>query len=416
MGSFNQVCALSGFPIQPGDRVKLLFLTQNPYPDGECYSHDKFFLRTIPINAVYEDCGEVVYKENYATNLICDLFKRDIVCKPMGKNQFHQYAVDKNFTFSDLLEASYQNRLQIHDGYELSHKSKQKLDKRIPTWKRVERILGKNNLKISKKEGCLGYSAIPVSKGVVKVIFHASYDQNVTIKKLEALKPLFDEKYQTKITWNIVSKDYNDEYRLLIYPKDVSILNNFEEKIKKLTSNTTSKLRRVKPLKVKRVLILETVWNAYLNCKPAGYGDFPKTAKEMFDKLKGTLSSNEMDSFVPSSLLGEQRISTLVALAFRKYFQDVPFQTSIDTHLAAGLVDKNISADQKDELMLSACESVFINYVLNVINKPWDITLHGNQSSQLKTHSNLLKSFNKIIKEMHAEQRRQEKEWEKEDE
>lgn len=360
---------------------------------------------------MYEDCGEVSYEENYATNLICDLFKRDIVCKPMGKNQYHEYAVDKNLTFSALLEASYQNRLQVHDGYELSHKSKRKLDKRIPTWKRVERILEKNNLTISKKEGCLGYSAIPVSKGFVKVIFHASYDKDLIIEKLKSIRSLFEDNYQTKITWNVVSKDYNDEYRLLIYPKDVSILNDFEERIAKLTSHTSSKLRPVKPLNVKRILILETVWNAYLNCKPTRYSEFPKTAKEMFDKVKDTLNSNDMDSFIPSTLLGEQKISTLVTLAFRKYFQDVPFQTSVDTHLAVGLIDKNISSDQKDELMLSACETIFINSTLNAINKPWETTLHGNQSPSLKTYSSLLKSFNKIVKEMIAEQKRQEKEW-----
>ena len=402
MGSFNQICALSGLPIQPGDRVKLLFLTKSPYQDGECYSNDKFFVRTFPIDAVYDDYGNVDFEENRLTDIICEIFRGDIVCKPMGENQCHEYAVDKNFTFNDLLEASSQNKLQVYDGYGLAYKSKQKLDKRIPTWKRVEKVLEKNNLTISKKEDCLGYGTIPVSKGIVKVIFHNSYDKDVIIQKLKDIQPLFDKKYQTKITWNVVSKDYNDEYRLLVYPKDVSLLNDFEEKITKLTSNTTSSLRPVKPLKVKRILILEKVWNAYLNCEPEKYSNFPKTAQIMFNDFKNNVSEKKRDSILDS--------------IFTKYYRDVPFQISLDTHLEIAIKSGLFNEEQMDKIILSTCECIYIQGMLDTINKPWDTTLHGNQSPSWEVHSSLLKSFDAIVDEMIAEKERQEKEWETEDE
>ena len=388
MGSFNQVCALSGLPIQLGDRVKLLFLTQSPYLHGECYSNDKFFLRTVPINAIYDDYGNVDYEENYLTTLICEVFRGDIVYKPMGENQCHEYAVDKNFTFNDLLEASGQNRLQVCDGYELHKKSKKKLDKRIPTWKRVEKVLEKNNLTISKKENVLGYSAIPLSKGVVKVIVHDSYDKDVIIQKLKDIQPLFDKKYQTKIVWDIVSEDYENRHRLLIYPKDISLLNDFEQKFTKLTSNSIPKLMPSKPLNVKRILILEKVWNAYLNCNP-------NNVQTLFDEFK-------KDS-------NYQRL-------LRKHYRDVPFQVSLDTHLELVIESGLFNEEQKDEMILSTCECIYIESILNAINKPWETTLHGSQSPSLEIHSSLLKSFNAIVYEMITEKQRQEKEWESEDE
>ena len=79
MGCFAYTCAISGLPIDSGDKVRYLLLTKNPYfshagsivmPDGE------WFPRTFPIKAWYNDYGSVEHIDDiFGKQLLLDGFK-----------------------------------------------------------------------------------------------------------------------------------------------------------------------------------------------------------------------------------------------------------------------------------------------------------------------------------------------------
>ena len=96
MGSFNEVCALSGLGINCGTPVKVLFLTRNPHVGSNqqfaqrgCYHYDQWFLRTPPIDGEYSDYGQAKIKESYLTKLIEKVFAEDIIVRPFGFNKYH---------------------------------------------------------------------------------------------------------------------------------------------------------------------------------------------------------------------------------------------------------------------------------------------------------------------------------------
>lgn len=62
MGEFPVNCVVSGLPIEPGNPILFLLLTQSPYhkdvfASGACLFHDLWFARTPPIRGVYNGYG-----------------------------------------------------------------------------------------------------------------------------------------------------------------------------------------------------------------------------------------------------------------------------------------------------------------------------------------------------------------------
>ncbi len=117
MGSFAYTCAVSGLPIEAGDKVYYLMLTENPYYENgknTCYSTDIWFPRTPPLLAEYNDYGSV---ENIEEELMCDLWLRglrlDLIEQGVGENSVHDVPTSKTMTFEQLLEALVKGRILV---------------------------------------------------------------------------------------------------------------------------------------------------------------------------------------------------------------------------------------------------------------------------------------------------------------
>ena len=402
MGSFNAICALSGLPILPGDPVKLLFLTSSPYRNNNCcYNNDKMFVRTIPISGFYDDYGRIEYEKNHLTQLICDVFKQDIIYQPMGKNQYHEHALDSSFVFADLLNSALQGKLFVKDGYSLRSKSPKevkKLDKRIPTGTRVQKILEKNNLPIAKNDKKLGFTAIPLKRGFVEVYFESSNYKLDKEEQLKTLIPLISKKYNTKIIYTVVSEQ-NTHPRLLVFPKDVSILNNFDSKMNEITSNESFKPFSRRALQVNSVLIREDVWNAYLNLN---YGNYVLKPQELVDKFHNEVA-NKIKDELPENLSIKYTMSDLF-----RYCNIIPFQTMIDVHFKEAYKNENLTPEQKDEVLFLVGEVAYVEFIMNCINQMWNISAIGNQSPAWNVYEQLSNSFSNIIASEQKKEKQQE--------
>ena len=153
MGSFSFSCCVSGLPIEAGDKVRYLLLTQNPYLDGSsCYQHSIWFPRTCPLKAEYNDYGSVEnVEEGPMQEVWIEGFQEDLIEKGIGDNTCHDSAIKKDMTFDDLLEAVRENRVEvIGDPYwrtrkEITPEEQTQYDAKqpdyVPTMVAVERIL-----------------------------------------------------------------------------------------------------------------------------------------------------------------------------------------------------------------------------------------------------------------------------------
>ena len=118
MGSFEGTCGVTQLPIYSGDPMKLLLLSKVPTDDvagGFCYPNGMWSLRALPVAGEYNDYGSIEnYKENWNTDFIVSELKKDAVAKPVGKNQYHDLAVEPDkFTFENILELIHESRLEV---------------------------------------------------------------------------------------------------------------------------------------------------------------------------------------------------------------------------------------------------------------------------------------------------------------
>jgi hypothetical protein len=116
MGSFNQVCILSGIPITYRDPVRAILVTEHPRATlgtaARGYS-SKYIPRTFPIRGTYNDYGSL-------ENVPDDVFKRlwvkglqdDLIELSQGANPRDE-AVTKDLDFDDLWVALLQERLLV---------------------------------------------------------------------------------------------------------------------------------------------------------------------------------------------------------------------------------------------------------------------------------------------------------------
>lgn len=116
MGSFSSTCCISGLPIEAGDAVRYLLLTENPYCEGGfvCDTYGRFVPRTWPIKAEYNDYGSI---ENWEAGAVQESFmagfQRDLVEVGVGDNSCHDVAARKDMTFEQLLEAVWEGRVRV---------------------------------------------------------------------------------------------------------------------------------------------------------------------------------------------------------------------------------------------------------------------------------------------------------------
>lgn len=115
MGSFAFTCAVSNLPIEVGDPVRYMLVTENPYNERACYQHDNWFLRTLPFRAVYNDYGSIDKFDHQSPEckLILQGLKVDLYEQGWGDNSVHDVPTRKTMKFPELLEALWEGRVSV---------------------------------------------------------------------------------------------------------------------------------------------------------------------------------------------------------------------------------------------------------------------------------------------------------------
>lgn len=171
MGSYAETCCVSGLPIDGGDPVRFLLLTRNPYHNLACNPpgfFDRWFPRTFPLKARYNDYGSVEHVESGpARDFWLEGFQHDLIERGWGDNTIHDVPVKKTMTFEELLEALVQGRIEVRRVDFFRNGVVPKVPKGVPTMKRVETLLTKAGFPLYKRTD--GFAVDQVRYGVVRV-------------------------------------------------------------------------------------------------------------------------------------------------------------------------------------------------------------------------------------------------------
>jgi hypothetical protein len=164
MGSFATTCTVSGLPIEAGDAVRYLLLTENPYKnEGNCLPYSLWVPRVLPIKARYNDYGSIErYETGEAQRAWADLFRIDLCPVGQGDNPFHDLPTSKDMPFEAMLNAVWENRVRVFKNTSTNTLSVQQamiredvwqalLERTIPDWNRPKRITAKSYRKIARQ-------------------------------------------------------------------------------------------------------------------------------------------------------------------------------------------------------------------------------------------------------------------------
>lgn len=403
MGSFNEICALSGLIIQPGDAVNVLFLTKNPYNFGArgCYHFDQWFLRTLPISGIYDDYGKAEFKENKITKLIEKVFATDIIEQPFGFNSCHDLPSPKTPNIHQLLEIAREGRLLVKNSFGENDKT---LDF---NWTEIHDILRKNKLPLmdyKKDSATKGYNAQDVYPGIVILTANFGYSENK--KGLEKASKLFKD-YDCQIV-NQIPPDKGD-FGLIIATK--GSFNNPErlidfEYLKEKLSTFPNRRSKRKCLPVLSVMVREDVWSAYLNNDITNDWNKVITVESIYGQLKEAINEPSIEQKIFKNLPkkakeidGMEKLNRLNFYKLKMIIHELPCGTSLSKHVEIGFSEpKFLNNKDKDNLLRLCAETLKIENTMASINQSWQIPTFGSQSSNWNLRINLLKDISNIAK------------------
>ena len=331
MGSYDYRCAISGLPIERGDRVRMLLLTQGPHYRGRSsakvswMSGDYWFPRTVPLSGTYVGSGRFEPdQEGFATQSILDLLSIDIVEKGPGVDPVRDVAVRKeSLTWARLWDALLEGRVQVRpnvdrwavhrlvrdtvdtsdvdkrqihqliaetrgfldDLYAPKEDSRRVVPVGIPTRRRVEAVLRKNGFTIHDPKGdtSYGYMVNRLDPFTVRVRSYAVSDKD---DSLEAIRSVLERKWATVLTLGLGA--YFSEAELQVKPKP--------EAFRAYDSQTDlyciHRRNPVRPLCVTPIMVREDVWLRLLADPVCLSSDTEVTFGDMALKVRAELEKH----------------------------------------------------------------------------------------------------------------------------
>jgi hypothetical protein len=113
MGCFTYTCAISGLPIEAGDKIRAILLTSTPFPEED---GDLWRVRSNALRGTYNDYGSFdLLKSDTAHKVWLEVFKRDLIEVGTGDNTCHDVAVTKDSSFEELLTALWERRVHVNN-------------------------------------------------------------------------------------------------------------------------------------------------------------------------------------------------------------------------------------------------------------------------------------------------------------
>lgn len=123
MGSWNETCAISNFPINPGEKVKVILLenVSSNIKSGKTgvYSQDFWGPMMFPLSGIYDDYGRArdLREDSQMCKVILDVLQPRHAPVAQGKNEYHDVAVPHLDTMNDLLTGLEHGRVRVVHRY-----------------------------------------------------------------------------------------------------------------------------------------------------------------------------------------------------------------------------------------------------------------------------------------------------------
>jgi len=285
MGSFNFTCVVSGLPIQAGDRVRVLLLTENSRADESVghrglHMHSWWMPRTFPLRAAYNDYGSIEdVEEGAGRDLWLDTLKIDLIPKGTGDNTAHDVSAGLDMDFATFLEALWEGRVQVSrrlrsNTARLTEQPNpdEGKPKWLPTLGRVRKAL--KTLPESSSYGAEGWLVDELAYGTVRVRWvdpTFGRDTAPQLAKLQELLPGF----ATVVTAGSGSYSHGNP-ELLVLPKSGK-----DHHLPGLRDEDP-------PLMVSYAMIREDVWQALLTMP--GQNDYSGKPSPVPDQYKASLT------------------------------------------------------------------------------------------------------------------------------
>lgn len=404
MGSFNEICAISGFNIQWKDKVKVVFLagnemvqwSQRPWRKIDFerghYVYDQWFLRTPPIDGVYDDYGRCTFKRTPIVRLIEEMFAEDVLEEPFGFNQYHDLPTPLNPKIDQLFEISFKGRLRVGDLF-FEEKSS---PAGFPLWWEVRDLLKKAKLKIMSMKGdsepSEGYNVQQVREGVVLVHYNSYKDTTEKMKKAEGV---ILNHYDCRIV-----KDGGDKCGLLVVPKGAfedqsmflpAFMNKLKDDIERYP-NEFAHYFGAKKMPVVAVMIRQDVWELYRDTKwECGWCPTKNSVDLIKGEIKSALSEMERDKF-GFDYTTEKLRHVLGYQSCR------PMAASLPQHLkhltTMGLTDK-----QMEDALTVFAETTRVETTMQQLHQCWSPPLMAGQDAEWDLWDRINKGLGNIIQE-----------------
>ena len=409
MGSFSYTCALSALPIEAGDKVRYLLLSQSPYEQTICTMNGAWFARTFPIKAVYNEYGSVEdVEEGIGKDLWMEGFKIDLVSVGLGENTCHDIPTSKDMSFDDMLEAIVEHRLKVKRSTELHDKQKVFYKTRtpvgIPTMQRIRKLLNYNGFNVVSQGFTEdGYIVDKLRYGKIRVRFSASgKNWHKDEQFLRLVQPCLEE-YVTVI----VAGQGSNIADLLVYPKPgIKGWGGVHSFPKKPT------------LQVDHAMIREDVWQEIINTPLMDdYSDKIWTIQDYYLAITKTYTkyqefSEKYAEEYKDSPIKDMLQSTMIECEFReladsKEWQNnplvywltknnIPYVISLAEHWKL-LINKKLPLYEVKTVLYDMAEFIYVMHYMMALRFYWQPSNScGPQEGLWKNHKKFLKSLLRI--------------------
>jgi hypothetical protein len=394
MGSFSYTCAVSGLPIEAGDRVRYYLLARNPYTDLPIYMHDIWFPRVYPLRAVYNDYGSVEdVEDGPAQQAWLDGFQEDLVERGWGDNSVHDCDTPKDMTFRHMLEAAWQQRLRV---YQTGSRNRPVVPDGVPTIARLGEVITSAGLEVFT--GAHGPKKIIISDAGQHTYWLRAGDLGGNTSALDRLLPAVQVSYDAEIRPGIGAYSH-DQNEIFVQAKDLGA---------PLPADPESFM-------VSQAMIREDVWQALIAIPVTTWqGTF--TVERMRASARKT-----WDAVVPEwakpNIYGPGYDQTILIENRDEYRRllkgGIPYTTGLDSAFRTVSRRANeMTESQIDAFLDTVGEFQHLVDVLSIARYMWQPSYaNGPQFGEWKHHENVMNALAGVTKEGADRYRAKRAEW-----
>ncbi len=420
MGSFGYTCCVSGLPIEYGDSVRYLLLTEQVPSDKRALHLDGHWVqRTFPLRGFYNDYGTVEgIQEGPAKDIWLEGLRKDLVEIGPGDNTCHDVPVRKDMDFEQIQTALWMERVWVHDRMsaemlesldflkvsgvtvdrvalaEIQLRTEQALHPGIPTVNRVRKAILDAGMPLSDGNHTPGYLvSLYDNNRYVRVRWCSYEDDHAEI--LAKVQPILSDQFATMIT--IGTGSYARLAEMSVAPKPLEPKDAYNSYFRDQPETKREDLR------VAQAMIREDVWQALCNLTHKSWNDrvpsdcagYKSLVREHWEKqLKIKQASSTFPQGELWVLAGELDTSLVASILRDKLVY------SLGTHFGL-MLEKNLKEPELTDFINTVSETIYVQRMLSLLRYQWHPAgPTGPQCGEWQLHRDFVRSLGVIAEDI----------------